>query len=77
MISTGFTWQCGGMAQVVELLVLYTIVKPEVTGLDNPGVSHQFRIVRIIIPASLIKQTNGTLSRNQNVCANIYSGLNE
>ena len=43
------------MAKVVELLVWYTIVKPEVTG-SIPGVSHKFRIVGIIIPACLIKQ---------------------
>ena len=30
---------------------------------DNPGASHIFRIVWIIIPACLIKQPNGTLSR--------------
>ena len=40
----------------------YTLVKPEVTG-SIPGVSHKFRIVWIIIPACLIKQPNGTLSR--------------
>ena len=50
------------MAQVVELLVWYTLVKPEVTG-SIPGVSQKFRIVWIIIPACLIKQPNGTLSR--------------
>ena len=49
VIGTGFTWQCGGIAQLVELLI--------------PGVSHIFRIVWIIIPACLIKQPNGTLSR--------------
>ena len=43
------------MAKVVELLVWYTLVKPEVTG-SIPGVSHKFRIVGIIIPACLIKQ---------------------
>ena len=42
------------MAQVVDLLV-----KPEVTR-SIPGVSQKFRIVRIIIPACLIKQPNGT-----------------
>ena len=47
---------------MVELLVLYTLVKPEVTG-SIPGVSHKFRIVWIIIPVSLIKQPNGTLSQ--------------
>ena len=50
------------MAQVVELLICYTFVKPEVTG-STPGVSHKFRIVRIIIPACFIKQINGTLSQ--------------
>ena len=40
---------------------LYTLVKPEVTGLI-PGVSHKFRIVWIIIPAFLIKQPNGILN---------------
>ena len=50
------------MAKVVELLVWHTLVKPEVTG-SIPGVSHKFRIVWIIIPACLIKQPNGTLSR--------------
>ena len=49
---------------MVELLILYALVEPEVTGLI-PGVSHIFRIVWpwIIIPACLIKQPNGTLSR--------------
>ena len=46
----------------VELLIWYTLVKSDVTG-SIPGVSHIFRIVRIIIPACLIKQPNGTLSR--------------
>ena len=32
-------------------------------GFDSQCVSHIFRIVWIIIPASLIKQPNGTLSR--------------
>ena len=41
------------MAHVVELLVWYTLVKPEVTG-SILGVSHKFRIVWIIIPAYLI-----------------------
>ena len=36
---------------------LYTLVKLEVTG-SIPGVSHKCRIVRIIIPACLIKQVN-------------------
>ena len=53
---------CCGIAQLVELLILYTLVKPDVTG-SIPGVSHIFRIVWIIIPACLIKQPNGTLSR--------------
>ena len=57
-----YTLFCGGMAQVVELLVWYTLVKPEVTG-SIPGVSHKFRIVRIIIPDCFIKQPNGKLSR--------------
>ena len=47
---------------MVELLVLYTLVKPEVTG-SIPGDSHKFEIVWIVIPACLIKQPNGTLSR--------------
>ena len=51
-----------GVAQVVELLVWYTLVKPEVTG-SILGVSYKFRIVWIIIPACLIKQPKGTLSR--------------
>ena len=42
------------MAQVVELLVWYTHVKPEVTGLIH-DVSHIFGIVWIIIPDCLIK----------------------
>ena len=41
----------GGMAQVVQLLG------------SIPGVSHKLRILWIIIPACLIKQPNGTLSR--------------
>ena len=43
---------------------LYTLVMPEVTG-SIPGVSHEFRFVRIMFPASLIKQSksNGTLSQ--------------
>ena len=53
---------CGGIAQLVELLIRYTLVKSDVTG-SIPGVSHIFRIVWIIIPACLIKQPNGTLSR--------------
>ena len=52
-----------GMAQVVELLVWYRLVKPDVTG-SIPDVSHKFRIVWIIIHACLIKQPNGTLSQN-------------
>ena len=40
---------------------LCTLVKPEVTG-SIPGVSHKFRIARIIISACLIKQNNGILS---------------
>ena len=40
------------MAQVAELLIWYTLVKPVVTG-SIPAVSHKFRI----------KQPNGTLSR--------------
>ena len=52
----------GGIAQLVELLIWYTLVKSDVTG-SIPGVSHIFRIVWIIIPACLIKQPNGTLSR--------------
>ena len=36
-----------------------------------PGSSHIFRIVWIIIPACLIKQPNGTLSR---VYVHIYQG---
>ena len=47
---------------MVELLVLYTLVKPEVSG-SIPGVSHTFRIVLIIILACLIKQPNCKLSR--------------
>ena len=39
------------MAQVVQLLG------------SIPGVSHKLRILWIIIPACLIKQPNGTLSR--------------
>ena len=35
--------------------------KSDVTGL-NPGVSHKFRSIRIIIRACLIKQPIGTLS---------------
>ena len=50
-----------------------TLVKPEVTG-SIPGVSRKFRIVRIIIPACLIKQPNGTLSR---IYVQHISGLNE
>ena len=49
------------MAQAVELLVWYKLVKQEATG-SIPGVSHKFRIAWIIIPACLIKQPNGTLS---------------
>ena len=45
-----FMGHSSGMSQVVELLVLYTLLKPEVTG-SIPGVSHKFRIVWIIIPA--------------------------
>ena len=45
------------MAQVVELLVWYTLVTGSI-----PGVSHKLRIVWIIIPDCLIKQPNGTLS---------------
>ena len=52
----------GGVAQVVGLLVWYTLVEPEVTG-SIPGVSHKFGIVWIIIPACLIEQPNGNLSR--------------
>ena len=37
----------------------YTLVKPEVQG-SIPGVSHKFRIVRLIIPACLIKQPNSS-----------------
>ena len=62
MIGTGFTWQCGGIAQLVELLILCTLVKSDVTG-SIPGVPHIFRIVLIIIPACLIKQPNVSLSR--------------
>ena len=40
----------------------HPIVKSDVAG-SIPGVSHIFRIVWIIIPACLIKQPNGTLSR--------------
>ena len=63
-IGTGFTWQCGGIAQLklVELLIWYTLVKSDVTS-SIPGVSHIFRIVWIINPACLIKQPYGTLSR--------------
>ena len=41
---------------------LYALVKPEVTD-SIAGVSHTFRIVRIIIPVYLIKQPTGSLSR--------------
>ena len=41
---------------------------PEVTG-SIPDVSHKCRIVWIIIPACLIKQPNGTLSR---MCVQTY-----
>ena len=41
---------------MVELLVCIRHAK-------GHGVSHEFKIVRIIIPARLIKQSNGTLSR--------------
>ena len=50
------------IAQLVELLIRYTLVKPDVTGLIS-GVSHIFRIVWIIIPACLIKQPYGTLKK--------------
>ena len=50
------------IAQLVELLIRYTLVKPDVTGLIS-GVSLIFRIVWIIIPACLIKQPNGTLNK--------------
>ena len=48
-----------GMAQVIEPLVWYILVKPEVPG----SIPQKFRIARIIIPACFIKQPNGTLSR--------------
>ena len=48
----------GGMSQVVELW----FVKSDVVG-PIPSVYHKVRIVRIIIPACLIKKPNGTLSR--------------
>ena len=51
-----------GRAADLIYMYLYTLVKSDVTG-SIPGVSHIFRIVWIIIPACLIKQPNGTLSR--------------
>ena len=57
VIGTGFTWQCGGIAHMLNITC-----QVRVTG-SIPGVSHIFRIVWIIIPACLIKQPNGTLSR--------------
>ena len=47
----------GGITQVVGLLVCMHLLS------QIPGVSHKFRIVRMIIPACLIMQPNGTLSR--------------
>ena len=52
----------GWIGQAVELLVLYALVKTEITG-SIPGAFHKFGIVRIIIPVCLIKQPNGTVSR--------------
>ena len=55
---------------------LYTIVRPEVTG-SIPGVSHKFRIVRIINSACLIKQPNGmyvqTYIRVKRVAVSVHS----
>ena len=42
--------------------LIYTCQVRDVTG-SIPGVSHIFRIIWIIIPACLIQQPNGTLSR--------------
>ena len=50
-----------------------SLVKPEVTG-SIAGVSHKFKNIRIIIPACLIKQSNGTLSRMCDVRANVNQG---
>ena len=58
----GIDTDSGGIAHVPELLVWYILVEPEVTG-SIPSVSHKFMIVWINIPACLIKQPYGTLSR--------------
>ena len=47
---------------IVELLVLYKLVKLAVTG-SNTGVPHKFQIVWIINFFFLIKQPYSTLSR--------------
>ena len=51
---------------------LYTLVETEVTG-SISGVSHKLKIVivRIIIPACLIKQFL-TVYTQPNVCSNVY-----
>ena len=54
-------WWNSSVGRAADLI--YTCqVRCYVTG-SIPGVSHIFRIVWIIIPACLIKQPNGTLSR--------------
>ena len=51
-----------GRIEAIPNVPFCPLVKPEVTG-SAPGVSHKFRIVRIIISACLIKQPNDTLNR--------------
>ena len=45
---------------MVEPLVWYKLVKPEVKG-SSPGIPHMIRIIWIYIPACLIKQPDGPL----------------
>ena len=59
------------MAQVVELMVCIHL--PEVTG-SIPGVSHKFRTVQIIIPASLIKLSSLTVNTQLNIRGNSNQG---
>ena len=65
-------WRNSSGGRAAGLIYTYRQL-PEVTG-SIPGVSHKFRIVRIIIPACLIKQPNGTLSRMYVLTYMIYQG---